>query len=94
MWTENLWPKFYLDVAGAFHLGEATLAALAIIVGHLFSVHYGPHVYPMNYAFIDGMINETLMKEEYPLWYERETARVSAGKPRSSSESGGESRER
>ena len=71
MWTEQLWPKFYLDVAGAFHLGEATLAALAIIVGHIFSVHYNPHVYPMNRAFIDGMISEDLMKEEHRLWYER-----------------------
>lgn len=72
MWTEYLWPKFYLDVAGAFHLGEATLAALAIIVGHIFSVHYNPHVYPMNRAFIDGMISEDLMQEEHRLWYERE----------------------
>jgi len=72
MWTEYLWPKFYMDVAGAFHLGEATLAALAIIVGHIFSVHYNPHVYPMNRAFIDGMIDEDLMKEEHRLWYERE----------------------
>ncbi len=72
MWTEYLWPKFYIDVAGAFHLGEATLAALAIIVGHIFSVHYNPHVYPMNRAFIDGMISEDLMKEEHRLWYERE----------------------
>ena len=43
----------------------------AIIVGHIFSVHYNPHVYPMNRAFIDGMISEDLMKEEHRLWYER-----------------------
>ena len=77
MWTEYLWPKFYLDVAGAFHLGEATLAALAIIVGHIFSVHYHPHVYPMNRAFIDGMIDESLMKDEHELWYEREMKKIS-----------------
>ncbi len=75
MWTEYLWPKFFLDVADAFHLGEATLAALAIIVGHIFSVHYNPHVYPMNRAFIDGYIKEELMKHEHPLWYERETSK-------------------
>jgi cytochrome b subunit of formate dehydrogenase len=74
MWTEYLWPKFYLDVADAFHLGEATLAALAIIIGHIFAVHYNPHVYPMNRAFLDGTIDEELMKEEHPLWYERETS--------------------
>ena len=76
LWTEELWPKFFLDVANAFHLGESTLAALAIIVGHMFSVHYGPHTYPMNYAFIDGKISESLMKEEHPLWYEAEVARL------------------
>ncbi len=76
MWSEYLWPKFYMDVAGAFHLGEATLAALAIIIGHIFSVHYNPHVYPMNRAFLDGMIDEDLMKEEHQLWYEREMKKI------------------
>ncbi len=76
MWTEQLWPKFYLDVAGAFHLGEATLAALAIIIGHIFSVHYHPHVYPMNRAFIDGMIDEDMVKEEHQLWYEKELKKM------------------
>lgn len=71
MWTQSYWPKFYLDVADALHFGEAALAALAIIVGHIFSVHYHPHVYPMNRAFIDGNISETLIKEEHSLWYER-----------------------
>lgn len=78
MWTEYMWPKFYLDVADALHLGEATLAALAIIVGHIFTVHYNPHVYPMNRAFIDGKISEELIKEEHQLWYERELS--AAGK--------------
>jgi len=72
MWTEYLWPRFFLEVAGVFHLGEAVLAALAIIVGHISSVHYNPHVYPMNRTFIDGMISEELVKEEHELWYERE----------------------
>ncbi len=76
MWTEYLWPKFYMDVAGAFHLGEATLAALAIIIGHIFSVHYNPHVYPMNRAFLDGMMGEDLMKEEHYIWYEREMKKI------------------
>ena len=78
MWTEQYWPKFWLDVADAFHLGEATLAALAIIIGHIFSVHYNPHVYPMNKAFIDGKISESMMKEEHGLWYERELERLAA----------------
>jgi cytochrome b subunit of formate dehydrogenase len=94
MWTEQLWPKFFLDVAGAFHLGESTLAALAIIVGHLFSVHYSPHAYPMNRAFIDGSIGEGLMKEEHPLWYQAEMARLAAEGPELTQAPGGDDRER
>jgi len=78
MWTQSYWPKFYLDVADALHFGEAALAALAIIVGHIFTVHYNPHVYPMNRAFIDGCISETLMKEEHLLWYDRLVAEETA----------------
>ena len=70
LWLEYLWPKFLVDVASLLHYCEATLAAMAIIVGHIFAVHYNPHVYPMNRAFIDGMINEDLMKDEHGLWYE------------------------
>ena len=74
LWTEYLWPEFVLRVASAFHLGEATLATLAIIVGHVYAVHYNAHVYPMNMAFIDGMISEDLMNEEHALQLERELA--------------------
>ena len=76
MWSEYLWPKFYLEVANVFHLGEAVLAALAILVGHIFAVHYNPHVYPMNMTFIDGMISEEMMKDEHELWYEREIEKL------------------
>ncbi len=81
MWSEYLWPKFYLDIANVFHLGEAVLAALAIIVGHIFTVHYNPHVYPMNRTFIDGMISEEMMKEEHELWYEQEMEKIDNSTP-------------
>ena len=74
LWTEFYWPEFFLRIASAFHLGEATLATLAIIVGHVYAVHYNAHVYPMNTTFIDGMISEHLMKEEHGMQYERELA--------------------
>ena len=72
LWTEYLWPKFYLEIASTFHIGEATLATLAIIVGHIYVVHYSTHVYPINKTFIDGRISEHMMKEEHMLQYERE----------------------
>lgn len=74
LWTEYLWPEFFLRIASAFHLGEATLATLAIIVGHVYAVHYNAHVYPMNMTFIDGKISEHLMQEEHGMQYEREMA--------------------
>ena len=86
MWAEYLWPKFWLDIADAFHLGEATLAALAIIIGHIFTVHYNPHVYPMNKAFIDGKISESMMKEEHGLWYEREMEKLNAEETKGTAE--------
>jgi len=89
MWTQSYWPKFYLDVADAFHLGEATLAALAIIVGHIFSVHYNAHVYPMNRAFIDGNMPESLMREEHPLWLERILAEEAGRSPQAAREERG-----
>jgi cytochrome b subunit of formate dehydrogenase len=75
LWSNFLWPKFVLDIASTFHLGEATLATLAIIVGHVYAVHFNAHVYPMNMTFIDGLIDEHLMKEEHMMEYEREMAK-------------------
>lgn len=87
LWTEYLWPEFVLRIASAFHLGEATLATLAIIVGHIYAVHYSAHTYPLNRAFLDGLISEHLMKEEHMLQYEREMARADG--PEGLAEGGG-----
>ena len=71
LWTEYRWNRFFLDVAEAFHLGEATLAALAILVWHIFTVLFKPGNYPINTTFIHGMISEEELKHHHPLWYER-----------------------
>ena len=71
LWTEYMWNKFYLDIAEAFHKGEATLAALAILVWHLLTVFFKPGNYPLNTVFIHGRISEEEMKHHHPLWYER-----------------------
>ena len=58
LWADNLvlsyFPKGLLDVAGVFHYYEAVLAALAILVWHLYSVILDPSVYPMNLAWLTG----------------------------------------
>ncbi len=79
LWANYLWPKIVLNIASAFHLGEATLATLAIIVGHIYAVHFNAHVYPMNMTFIDGLIDEDLMKKEHMLEYKREVSRDENG---------------
>ncbi len=75
LWTEYMWNKFYLDIARAFHKGEATLAALAILVWHLLTVFFKPGNYPLNRTFIHGRISEKEVKHHHPLWYERLTGR-------------------
>ncbi len=35
IWEMYYFPKFYVDVADAIHLGEATLFILVLIVGHI-----------------------------------------------------------
>jgi hypothetical protein len=58
LWADNFvlsqFPKGLLDVAGVFHYYEAVLAALAILVWHLYSVILDPCVYPMNLAWLTG----------------------------------------
>ncbi len=58
LWANNLamtWlPKSVLDVAVAVHFYEAILAALAILVWHIYSVIFDPDVYPLDPALITG----------------------------------------
>jgi cytochrome b subunit of formate dehydrogenase len=58
LWADNFvlshFPKGLLDVAGVFHYYEAVLAALAILVWHLYSVILDPSVYPLNLAWLTG----------------------------------------
>ncbi len=63
--------RWWIDVALAVHFYEAILATLAIIVWHFYQVIFDPHVYPVNFAFLDGKVSEELYKEEHELDYER-----------------------
>lgn len=64
-------PKIFLDAATLVHLYEAWLATLAIIVWHFYFVIFNPEVYPLNTAFITGVMAEEIMKEEHPLELEK-----------------------
>ncbi|HEX7570926.1 MAG TPA: DUF4405 domain-containing protein [Verrucomicrobiae bacterium] len=54
-------------VATTIHYYEAVLAGLAIIVWHFYHVIFGPDVYPINTAGLDGRISEEFQAHEHPL---------------------------
>ena len=74
MWYENtfigLLSKLGWDIARTIHFWEAWLAALAILVWHIYFVVFNPDVYPMNGAWITGTLPEEVLEEEHPLEYE------------------------
>lgn len=55
----RIFPKWFLDVATAIHLYEATLATLAIIVWHFYFVIFDPEHYPMNWSMHTGRAKES-----------------------------------
>jgi len=60
-------PKILMDATTLIHLYEAWLATLAIVVWHFYFVIFNPEVYPLNTAFITGVLSEEEMKHEHPL---------------------------
>ena len=70
LWFDNWFiqfiPKGVLDVALVIHFWEAWLAALAILVWHLYSVIFHPHVYPMNPSWITGHMPDDMYELEHP----------------------------
>ena len=75
MWFDNtfigLLTKLGYDVSRAIHFYEAWLATLAILVWHLYYVIFNPDSYPMNMAWLTGMLTEREMEEEHPIELER-----------------------
>jgi cytochrome b subunit of formate dehydrogenase len=65
-WIIQFLPKGVLDVALVIHYWEAWLATLAILVWHLYSTVFNPHVYPMNPSWLTGMMPEEMYKHEHP----------------------------
>jgi predicted CXXCH cytochrome family protein len=64
-------PKIFLDAATLIHLYEAWLATLSIIAWHFYFVIFNPAVYPINKAFISGVLSEEEMKHEHELELEK-----------------------
>ncbi|UCG20597.1 MAG: cytochrome b/b6 domain-containing protein [Deltaproteobacteria bacterium] len=71
LWTEEMWPKFLLDIATIVHGMEAILACLAIMVWHMYEVHLRPRKFPIDNLWLTGVIEEEEMREEFPLHYKK-----------------------
>lgn len=71
LWFENAFigvlTKLGWDISRTIHFYEAVLAALAILVWHIYFVVFNPDVYPMSPAWITGYIGEAQMEEEHSL---------------------------
>jgi cytochrome b subunit of formate dehydrogenase len=71
LWFDNyfisLFTKLGWDVARSIHYWEAWLATLAIIAWHFYFVIFSPSAYPMNTAWLTGMLSEEEMAEEHAL---------------------------
>ena len=65
-WVIQYVPKGVLDVALVVHFWEAWLASLAILVWHMYSTIFSPHVYPMNPSWITGSMPESMYRHEHP----------------------------
>lgn len=71
MWFDNyfirLFTKLGWDIARNIHFYEACLATLAIVAWHFYFVIFTPSAYPMNTAWLTGMLSEEEMAEEHGL---------------------------
>ena len=71
LWTQYKWSKFIVDIATLVHGMEAILACLAIMIWHLYEIHFKPHKSPLDNMWLTGVIDEAEMKEEYGLHYKK-----------------------
>jgi formate dehydrogenase gamma subunit len=71
LWWESYFDKFFLDIALIVHGREAVLACLAIIVWHMWEIHFRPHKSPIDDVWITGEIDEEEVKAEHKSWYRK-----------------------
>ena len=69
LWFDNFFLKYLtakgLEVSRVIHFYEAILATLAILIWHMYSVMFNPHVYPMNPSWITGKMPEDMFAREH-----------------------------
>jgi cytochrome b subunit of formate dehydrogenase len=74
LWATNLsfrlFPLWVYDIFRIIHGYEAILAFLAIIIWHLYNVHFNPEVFPMSRAWINGKITGRELRNLHSLEYQ------------------------
>lgn len=65
-----LFPIWALDIVRIVHGFEAIMAFLAIIIWHMYNVHFNPEVFPMSKVWITGKVSKEYLREHHPLEYE------------------------
>jgi cytochrome b subunit of formate dehydrogenase len=67
LWYKEYVTQFFsgnvLNFAYIAHSDEAFLASIVIFIWHLYNVHLAPAVFPMGFAWLNGLINEREMVE-------------------------------
>lgn len=75
----KLFPRYVFDVLATIHSYEAVLAFLAIVVWHMYNVHFAPGVFPMSRVWLTGRISRERMIAEHPREYEELVADAETG---------------
>ncbi len=66
-------PGIVVPMAKTAHSDEALLAILAIVLWHMYNVHFNISIFPFNGSIFTGKISKRQMVEEHPLEYARLT---------------------
>jgi cytochrome b subunit of formate dehydrogenase len=64
-------PLWLFQVLVVIHGYEAVLAVVAILLGHMYSAHLAPGVFPMSRVWIDGRMTAADMRRFHPREYRR-----------------------
>ena len=62
-------PAWLVELARTVHAYEAVLAALAVLVWHVYAVHLSPRQFPGATSWITGRVTAEYMRREHPVEY-------------------------
>ena len=69
--TTQFLPAWVVKVSETIHYYEAILAALAILLYHMFFAIFHPEDYPMSLTGFTGKMAEEEAKDRFPMWYQK-----------------------